>query len=163
MPSGCEHTEPRALISWTDVSTALDEIVTLTQRTLDIFDASLALQGWAARARCDSLARAMIERRVQVRILLADSRLACRELPRLINLLATQGHRFSVMEAAEGPLPASNFVVADQQHLLFRPNSVQSRGNVNFHNVYKSTAYSRSFEVLWQQGGQRVFPEAFGL
>jgi hypothetical protein len=154
---------PRALLSWNDVSAALDELVAKTQRTLDVFDQSLELQGWGTRARCEALQSAMSERNVQVRILLVRAQHAAHELPRLMNLLKTQGHHLRITEAAARTFPAANFVVADQQHLLFRPNSVHSQGSVDFANPYKSTTYSRSFEVLWQQGGQRVFPEAFGL
>ncbi len=153
----------RALISWRDVSAALDELIVKTQRTLDIFDQSLALQDWGTKARCEALKVAMIERRVRVRMLIVDTQIATAELPRLMQMLKTLGHQMSIMAAPEGAIPASNFVVADQQHLLFRPNSVRSTGSLYFHNPYKSTGYTHTFEVIWQQGGRRVFPEAFGL
>ena len=163
MPQLDELSDSRALISWNDVCAALDEIVAKSQRSIDVFDATLALQAWGSKARCELLSRAMIERKVRVRMLVVNAEFARRELPRLINLLATLGHQLTVMQAAEGVEPTANFVVADQQHLLFRPNSVQSRGAVIFNNPYKSMTYSRSFEVVWQQGGERLFPEAFGL
>ena len=80
-----------------------------------------------------------------------------------MQLLKTFGHRMSIMAVPEGPYPASNFVVADQQHLLLRPNSVQSYGTAYSDNSYKSTSYVHTFEVSRQQGGRRVFPETFGL
>jgi hypothetical protein len=80
-----------------------------------------------------------------------------------MQMLKSLGHQLSIMAAPEVAFPASNFVVADQQHLLFRPNSVRSTGSLFFHNSYKSIGYTETFEVIWQQGGRRVFPEAFGL
>ena len=153
----------RSLISWRDVSSALDEIISKTQRTLDVFDQSLALQDWGNQARCEALKVAMLARRVRVRMLIVDAHVVTTELPRMMQLLKTLGHQISIMAAPEGAFSASNFVVADQQHLLFRPNSVRSTGSVIFDNRYKSMAYVNTFEVIWQQGGRRVFPEALGL
>ena len=158
-----EKHPPRQLLSWRDVCVALDELIATTERTLDVFDQSLALQDWGTKVRCEALKTAMMDRRVHVRMLLVDTRIVTGELPRLLQMLKTLGHQISIMAAPDATFPASNFVVADQQHLLFRPNSVRSMGSLHFHNPYKSMVYSQSFEVLWQQGGQRVFPEAFGL
>ena len=161
-----DHTtdaSPRALISWRDVSVALDELIAKTERTLDVFDRSLALQDWGSKSRCEALKVAMLERRVRVRMLVVDTQMVTVELPRLMQMLKTLGHQMSIMAAPEGAFPASNFVVADQQHLLFRPNSVRSMGSLHFHNPYKSMGCTGTFEVMWQHGGQRVFPEAFGL
>ena len=153
----------RALISWHDVSAAVDELIVKAERTLDIFDHSLALQDWGGKARCEALKTAMLERHVRVRMLLVDTQIVTVETPRLMQLLRTLSHRMSITALPEGVFPVSNFVVADQQHLLFRPNSVQSNGLVHFNNRYKSTGYAQTFEVIWQQGGYRVFPETFGL
>ena len=152
-----------ALISWRDVSTALDELIAKSERTLDVFDHSLALQDWGSRARCEALKVAIMERRVHVRMLIVDTHIVSAELPRLMQMLKTLGHQMSIMAAPEGAFPASNFVVADQQHLLFRPNSVQSSGSLYFHNSYKSMGYAHTFQVIWQQSSRQVFPEAFGL
>lgn len=162
-PENTAEVNQRALISWRDVSAALDELIAKTTRTLDVFDQSLALQDWGSKARCEALKVAMIARHVRVRMLLVDTQFVTAQLPRLLQILKTRGHQMSIMAAPEGAFPASNFVVADQQHLLFRPNSVQSTGSLNFDNSYKSTGYAHTFEVMWQQCGRRVFPEAFGL
>ena len=162
-PENSANADQRALISWRDVSAALDELIEKTQRTLDVFDQSLALQDWGTKARCEALMVAMRERRVRVRMLIVGTQTVSAELPRLMQLLKTLGHQMTIIAAPEGAFPASNFVVADQQHLLFRPNSVRSTGSLYFHNPYKSIGYTNTFEVIWQQGGRRVFPEAFGL
>lgn len=158
-----DNDNQQTLISWRDVSIAVDQLIVKAERTLDVFDQSLALQDWGGKARCETVKVAIMERRVRVRILLVDTQIVTAELPRLMQLLKTLGHRISIMEAPAGAFLASNFVVADQQHLLFRPNSVRSTGSLYFNNPYKSISYAKSFEVIWQHGGRRVFPEAFGL
>ncbi len=155
--------ESRSLVSWLDVSRAVDELVARCEKTLDVLDQSLALQGWESRARCDALLAAMNERNVRIRMLLADDANVLSAMPRLTNLLKTHGHRLTLMVAENPPQSASNYVVADRQHILFRPNSVRSHGSLNWHDPYKSTTYMSTFEVVWQQGGRRVFPDAFGL
>jgi len=154
---------PRKLLSWHDVSVAIDELIASAQRSIDVFDQSLALQGWDTRARHDALRAAMVERRVQIRILLVDIRQLSSAMPRIINLLKSHGHQMVILGTESASIPGSNFIVADRQQLIFRPNSVQSTGVLDFANPYKSTACMQSFEVVWEQGGQRVFPEAFGL
>ena len=96
-------------------------------------------------------------------MLLVDDATVQALIPRLTHLLKTHSHLLTIMVAENPPLSAANYVVADRQHILFRPISVQSRGSLNWHDPYKSTTYSESFNVVWQQGGRRVFPEAFGL
>ena len=155
--------ESRSLISWSDVSCALDEVVARCEKTLDVFDQALTLQGWESSARCDALLVAMNERHVHVRVLLIDDANVQSAMPRLTNLLKTHGHLLTLMVAENPPLSTANYVVADRQHILFRPNSVQSFGSLNWYDPYKSTTYSQTFNAVWQQGGSRVFPEAFGL
>ena len=155
--------ESESLVSWLDVSRALDELVARCEKTLDVFDQTLTLQGWQSRARCDALLVAMNERHVRVRVLLIDDTNVRSAMPRLTNLLETHGHLLILMVAENPPLSTANYVVADRQHILFRPNSVQSSGSLNWHDPYKSTTYMSTFEVVWQQGGRRIFPGAFGL
>ena len=98
-----------------------------------------------------------------VRVLLIDDTNVQSAMPRLTNLLKTHGHWLTLMVAENPPLSTANYVVADRQHILFRPNSVQSFGSMNWYDPYKSTTYNQTFNALWQQGGRRVFPGAFGL
>ena len=153
----------RSLLSWDDVSHALNELIDRTGRTLDVFDHSLALQDWGSRARCEALQRAALVHHVSVRILVVDMHFVSTQAPRLINLLKSIGHRVTIMESDGHELPECSYAVADRQHFLFRPISVQSKGKLNFGNPAKSISYANSFHVLWEQGGQRVFPEQLGL
>ena len=58
------HEKQRALVSWRDVSTAVGELIVKTERTLDVFDQSLALQDCGTGAPCEALKVAMLERLV---------------------------------------------------------------------------------------------------
>ena len=162
MDNSVSH-QSRAVISWGDVSRALDEVVVRCEKTLDVFDQTLTLQGWESRARCDALLVAMKERNVRIRVLIVDDTNVQSAMPRLTNLLKTHGHLLTLIVAENPPQSAANYVVADRQHILLRPNSVQSRGSLNWNDPYKSTTYLSTFEVVWQQGGRHIFPEAFGL
>jgi hypothetical protein len=161
--NGAADETRRTLISWNDVSLALDDLIAHATRTIDVFDHSLALQDWGSKARCEALQRAAFDRHVHVRILLVDLAYVTTQAPRLINLLKTLGHRIEIVGSDARGLPPSSFAVADRQHFLFRPDSVHSRGRLNLQSPAKSIPYANDFEVLWEQGGQRVFPEALGL
>jgi hypothetical protein len=153
----------RELLSWQDNAEAIDALIARSQKTLDIVDANLRLQGWETRARADALKDAMHARNVHVRILLLETNHLSTEFPRLANLLKTQGHRLSILGTAAEPKPGQFLAVADRQHSIFRPVLVQSRGFSYFDNAEKSIIYANNFKLIWEQGGDRVFPEAFGL
>jgi hypothetical protein len=151
------------LLSWRDVSQALDQLLARCHRTLDLFDHDLSLQGWETRDRYDALRSALHDRHVSARILLRDASQLRARCPRLISLLSTHGHRLQIVEAGQRPKAAQFFAVADGQHLIFRPTLVQSTGLLILENPSKSKTWATQFDVLWQLGGEKVFPEAFGL
>ena len=151
------------LLSWADTAQAMNELIDRTERTLDVFDHSLALQEWGSRARSGALQRAALVRHVNIRIIVVDLRYVTTQAPRLISLLKSIGHRLTIMASDAHDVPECNYAVADRQHFLFRPNSVQPQGVLNFWNPAKSIGYADSFHVLWEQGGWRVFPEQLGL
>ncbi len=153
----------RSLLTWDDTSRALNDLIDRTERTLDVFDASLALQDWGSRARCEALQRAALVHHANIRILVVDGHFVSTQVPRLLNLLKAMGHRITIMVSDAHELPECSYAVADRQHFLFRPNSVHSQGTLNFGNAAKSMGYADSFHVLWEQGGQRIFPEVLGL
>jgi hypothetical protein len=153
----------RSLLSWADVSAALNDLIARTERTLDVFDHSLALQDWGSKARCEALQHATFSHHVHVRIMLVEAHYVTTQAPRLLNLLKTLGHRIEIVQSQERALPACSFAVADRQHFLFRPDSVHSAGTLYFESPSKSIPYTDTFQVLWEQGGERVFPEALGL
>lgn len=157
------HSVVRTLLSWGDVSTALNDLLARTERTLDVYDHSLAMQDWGSKARCDALHHAMFNHHVHIRILLVDAHYVTTQAPRLTALLKTMGHRMEIVESQARSLPSSSFAVADRQHFLFRPDSVHSTGTLYFETPSKSIPYTDTFHVLWEQGGERVFPESLGL
>jgi len=152
-----------ALLSWDDVSRALDDMLARSTRSFDVLDHSLALQDWGSRARCETLHRAAFERRVRIRMLIADGDYVTTRAPRLMNLLKVMGHRIEIVVSEAHEFPAWALAVADRQHALFRPNSVHSTGGLYLDNPAKSIPYENTFQVFWEQGGQRIFPESLGL
>lgn len=153
----------RSLLSWSDVSVAINELIARTQREFVCVDENLTLQAWESKARFDHLHEAIVVRGAKVRIALKETRNLAGRAPRLMSLLKTHGHRLSILEARIRPFPDAALAVADRQHALFRPVLVQSRGTLHFENPGISKTYLDKFEVIWQQGGSLVFPEAFGL
>jgi hypothetical protein len=153
----------RDLLTWHDNAIAIDELIARASKSIDIIDANLRLQGWESRARAEALHHAMHLRNVHVRIGLLETQHLSSEFPRLFSLLRTHGHRLSITKLTIAPKPTRFIAVADRQHGIFRPVLVQSGGIVFFGNSAKSITYTTELEVIWQQGGVRVFPEAFGL
>jgi hypothetical protein len=153
----------RELLSWQDNAEAIDELIARASKTIDIVDTNLRMQGWETRARADALKDAMHVRGVHVRIALLDAKHLSTEFPRLTHLLKTHGHRLTILGTHAQPEPAQFFAVADRQHSIFRPVLVRSQGFCYFDSREKSIGYANNFKLIWEQGGDRVFPEAFGL
>ncbi len=153
----------RTLLTWNDNAVALDELIGSATRSIDVFDADLRHQGWNSTQRTDALTRAMRDRRVQIRIALLDTAHLPTEMPRLVNLLKTYGHRLIVLRTRASPKPTQFMAVADRQQSIFRPVLVRSGGRYETEDIRKSSTYASTFEVVWQVGGVHVFPEAFGL
>lgn len=151
------------LLTWDQVSSALNVLIERSAHTIDIVDHNLAMQDWGSRARCDALQQAAYHRHVHVRILVAEGHYVQTQVPRLMTLLKTLGHRIEIVISQARDFPVTAYAVADRQHLLFRPVSVQSNGRLTLESSTKSIPYADEFNLLWEQGGERVFPEAFGL
>lgn len=158
-----EPENTRALLTWSDVSSATDELISLAQREFVCFDENLSLQGWETKARFDGLHDAIVGRGVNVRIALVSTEYLCARAPRIMSLLRTHGHKLRILKTRARPLPDAAMAVADRQHALFRPVLVQSHSHLYLGNPANSKTYLDKFEVIWQQGGSVVFPEAFGL
>jgi hypothetical protein len=155
--------EANSLISWLDNAVAIDALIAQTNRTLDIVDQDLSLQGWESLARANALRSAMHERGARIRIVLNDLRHVSQHCPRLVMLLRSHGHRLTILQTSNHPKPEQFMAVADGQHSLFRPVLVQSRGFSFLNNPAKSIIYATEVKVIWEKGGRRLFPEAFGL
>jgi hypothetical protein len=151
------------LSTWLDCASAIDALIARASKMIDLVDHDLRLQGWDTQARAEALRVAMHVRGVQVRMLLAEQRHIAAEFPRLFNLLKTHGHRLAIVTPNKRIQPVEFMAVADGQHSIFRPISVQSTGFAYIENRSKSVTYSTNFKVIWEQGGRRLFPESFGL
>ncbi len=158
-----ESANTRALLSWSAVSIAIDELLARTQREFVCLDENLTLQGWESKARFDQLHDAIVVRGAHVRIAVHDTKSIAGRAPRILSLLRTHGHKLSILKSRVRPFPEAAMAVADRQHALFRPVLVQSRGFLYLENPVISKTYVDRFEVIWQHGGTRMFPEAFGL
>lgn len=152
-----------SLLTWADNAVAIDELLCRAKCTLDLLDHNLALQGWETLARSQALRTAIQDREVQVRLILNDTQSIASAYPRIFSLLKTLGHRLIVLQTRAYPKPEQFMAVADGQHCIFRPVLVRSRGFAYFDNAAKSNIYLHKVNVIWEFGGQRLFPEAFGL
>jgi hypothetical protein len=158
-----EPRQPQTLLTWRDVSEATDAVIARTSKTLDLFDRDLLLTGWQSASRFTLLRDAIVRRNVTVRLMLCDTASLRGDCPRVVSLLSTHAHKLSILTTRNQNSLNQSFVVADGQHLIFRPNMVQSNGSLEFENRSKSIVWATQFEVTWQQGGRKMFAEALGL
>ncbi|TAG50175.1 MAG: hypothetical protein EAZ30_00245 [Betaproteobacteria bacterium] len=158
-----EPRQSQPLLTWRDVSDATDAVIARTNKTLDLFDRDLLLTGWQSLSRFKLLRDAIVQRSVTVRLMLCDTTTLRGDCPRVVSLLSTHAHKLSILGTRNQNSLNQSLVVADGQHLIFRPNMVQSSGSLEFENPSKSIVWITQFEVTWQQGGRKIFAEALGL
>ena len=84
--------------------------------------------------------------------------------PRLIRLLESHGHHFSLTEADEKLRSLTDaFLVADQAHALIRFHRDQPRSKLLEGEAEEVKSYERRFVAILEEGGSALSPRVAGL
>ncbi|MFN3628535.1 MAG: hypothetical protein ACK4XK_00545 [Casimicrobiaceae bacterium] len=151
------------ILTWADVSAALDTLFELSEHTVDIVDRDLSLQGWESPERITRVERALVERGVTVRILLADLRYLEQHLARLTALMRWRGKQLTIIESSQPEALERSMVIVDKRHGLIRPDPRRSQGRIWRENTHASKTYGEFFNLVWRLGGRQHFSELHGL
>jgi phosphatidylserine/phosphatidylglycerophosphate/cardiolipin synthase-like enzyme len=158
-----DRLQDNTILTWADVSAALDALFELSQHTVDIVDRDLSLQGWESPERIARIEHALVDRGVTVRILLADLRQLEQHLARLTTLVRRRGKQVTIVESSQPEVLVQSMVVVDKQHGLTRPDPTRSYGRIWRGDLYRSKSYEEFFNQVWRLGGRQYFPELHGL
>ncbi|MGE5094516.1 MAG: hypothetical protein ACM3SO_05220 [Betaproteobacteria bacterium] len=155
----------RALASIAESQAAIDEVIASAQRTLRIFDISLANRGFGSPARIERLRRLLVAGRAhRILIALHDAEGLERECPRLLTLLrqfpmSVEVHR-TVGEARNAMDP---FVVADDQSVWHQMHHDQPRAIVALHSPSDAIPLMQRFEEIWELSEACALGRVLGL
>lgn len=152
------------LTTYGEYDAAIDLILSLAERRLDIFDHDLALLKLDQPTRHAALQRLLALPNHQLRIVVQDSHSVVSRQPLLMRLLNTHGHHFSLIEADEKLQHLSDsIIVADNAHALLRFHRDQPRGKILEDEEEEVKPYQRKFQSILDEGGTTLSPRVAGL
>lgn len=155
----------RTLITtYGEYDAAIDLILALAERSLDIFDHDLSLLKLDQTSRHRALERLLASPAHQLRIVVQNGQLVTNKHPLLLRLLATHSHHFSLIETDEKLAHLTDsFIVADNTHALIRFHRDQPRSKLLEHEGEEVKTYNRKFQSILDEGGSPISPHVAGL
>lgn len=139
--------------NWADYRAAVLQLLASVESSLCIYDPDLSATGLSSLAGVRALQDLALRssRHDAVRILLKDAGPLEREQPRLVNLVATYGHRILAKLAPAEPLPKQAFMIADGKRLLLRFQEDMARGRCELDARNAPARHIAQFETIWMR------------
>lgn len=152
------------LTSYGEYAAAIDRLLALAERRLDIFDHDLSSLKLDQPDRHAALTRLLASPSHRLRIVVQDGQAALARHPRLSRLLETHGHQFSLIEADPKLQHLSDsMLLADGSHALLRFHQDQPRGKLLEDEADEVKPYERKFQSILDEGGTPLSSRVAGL
>jgi hypothetical protein len=161
-----ESLEPGALLHGEQLfASAIDHIIRQATREILIFDADLSRGGYSSLARVDCLRSFLAaERHNRLAILLHDTDYLIRQCPRLMQLMRTFGHSFTVYQTGEEAHHARDcFVLADGCHYVHRFHVDHARFRFNMNDAASVRPLRERFDQIMETALHSVSATTLGL
>jgi len=155
----------RPIFGTADSLVAIDEVIAAAQRTLRIFDITLANRGFNSPARTELLRKFLVAGRAhRLLIALHEIDALARECPRLLTLLrqfpmSIEIHR-TIAQARNAMDP---FVVADDHSVWHQLHHEQPRAIVAVHSPADAMPIAQRFDEIWELSEPAVSATTLGL
>ena len=144
---------------------AMDEVISVAERTIRIFDISLSNRGFNSPARAAALREFLVRGRShRILIALHETELLERENPRLLTLLrqfpmSIEIHR-TLAQARNATDP---FILADDHSVWHQLHVEQPRAVVALHSPADTLPIAQRFEEIWELSEPAVSATTLGL
>lgn len=143
---------------------ALDQLLEIAQRSVQIFDASLSL-AYNSPRRVESLRRFLQTSRIsRLQIVVHNAKTLDRTCPRLINLLRQFPHAVAInatQEQAKGVYDP--FAICDTLNCVRRFHFDDLRGELIYGDTLEAGALAERFAELWSASDPGIAPTTLGL
>ena len=155
----------RPLMGLAESQAAIDEVIAAAQRTLRLFDISLANRGFNSPARIERLREFLVAGRAhRILVALHETDNLERECPRLLALLrqfpmSIEVHR-TLGEARNAMDP---FLVADDQSVWHQMHHEQVRAIVALHSPPDAVPLAQRFAEIWELSEPCALGRVLGL
>lgn len=157
---------PTTLITtWSEYDSAVQDILTLAMRRLRIFDADLVALKLERPGRLALLRQfldAGPEHSVQIAVL--DAEHLRHNCPRLMALLATHTHNFTITECPPHLATLSDsMIIADDQYGIIRFHKDHARAKSIMSDSEACAPYQQRYDQITEEGGTLVTVTTLGL
>ena len=144
---------------------AIDEVIGAAERTIRIFDTTLASRGFNSPARADKLREFLVRGRShRLLIALHETDLLERECPRLLVLLRQFPMSIEIHRTiAQARTAADPCVIADDHSLWHQLHYEQPRAIVALHSPADALPILQRFDEIWELSEPAVSATTLGL
>ena len=148
----------------TEYEEYIDEVITLAQHEIRIFDQRLG-NTFNAPSRHDALRHFLLSsRRARLRIAVHSVATIERDCPRMLELLRTFNHAMAIHETqSQAKSVYDPFVVADESHSVRRFHFDDLRGLYARDDPIEAHTLVERFEEIWEASDPAVTPTTIGL
>ncbi|HEX4782668.1 MAG TPA: hypothetical protein VH301_18060 [Usitatibacter sp.] len=144
---------------------AIDEVIAVAQRTIRVFDASLAGRGFNAPGRAERLREFLVAGRAhRLLVALHETDGLERDAPRLLALLRQFPMSIEIHRTlAQARIAMDPFVVADDHSVWHQLHIEQPRAIVAIHSPQDALPLAQRFEEIWELTEPAVSATTLGL
>ncbi len=155
----------RLIASRGEFSAALDELIGKTDRTLRIFDPTLANYGLNTAAREEQLRAFLLKRRSnRLLIVVHDTSAVTQGTSRLMRLLRQFSHAIAIHQTHDAIRNLADvLVIADEAHCMRRPHYSHPKGVVYTDDPNETREWLNRFNAIWEQSNPAVSATTVGL
>ena len=159
--------EPRlvTLATIAEQIAAIDELITLAQRRIRVFDQDLSQTGWNRPARVDRLStflRGTRGRRLD--IIVHDTGYLETACPRMLSLLRTCSAAMTIYRTGtEARLVTDPLLIVDDRHYLHRFHFEQSRATMGIEQPEQTRPLANRYDEIWATGEPGINATVLGL
>lgn len=144
---------------------AIDTLVELARRSIDVFDVDLSWMGWNAAARAERVSAFLRSSPgARLRIVVHDTGWIERSCPRLTNLLKYRDHAVSIRRTGEDAKHAMDpLVIVDDAHFLHRLHVSQPRAALSIAEPQAAQSLVERFDAIWASAEPGLTATTLGL
>ena len=155
----------RLIASRGEFSAALDELIGKTDRTLRIFDPTLANYSLNTAAREEQLRAFLLKRRSnRLLIVVHDTTGVTQGTSRLMRLLRQFSHAIAIHQTHDAIRNLADvLVIADEAHCMRRPHYSHPKGVVYTDDPNETREWLNRFNAIWEQSNPAVSATTVGL
>jgi len=158
-------TQNEVLMGEQAYAAAIDRVIAEAKQTLLIFDQDFSVGDFGSINRFDAISAFLKNSPSStLTIILQDTERFTTQLPKLLQLLGTYGHKMSVYETnSHAKIAKDCFILADKQSYVRRFHIDQARFKFTLEDIETTASLGNRFDALMQETTNQLSTNTLGL